>query len=192
MAAASVLLVAGLLWVADSTGGSADAAADATADGYDDLAALSAIRADAYDHQATATFALVDRGAREQKNAEAATAAQNVQTRLDAAGTGLDAGWSAYLSASEAATERDNAGNYEEARTAFTASSAEAGSISGLFEAFDAQVLGEVEGAEERLRAGLDDARGPMDRVLIAGVVLGLLVAAVAAWGIQQRINDYR
>jgi hypothetical protein len=192
MAAASVLLVAGLLWVGSSTNASADAAAEATSTGYDELAALSAIRADAYDHQATATFALVDRGAREQKNAEAATAAQNVQARLDAAGTGLDATWSQYLAASDAATAQDSDGDYEGARSSFTASSEDPASIAGRFEAFDGEVLAEVEQAEQRLRRGLDDAEGPMDRVLIAGAVLGLVVAALAAWGIQQRINDYR
>ena len=66
---AGLVLLAGLVWVATSIGNSAQAAAAASADGYDRLSALTAIRADAFDQQASATFALVDRGARDSFNA---------------------------------------------------------------------------------------------------------------------------
>jgi hypothetical protein len=46
--------------------------------------------------------------------------------------------------------------------------------------------------SREVLTSGLADARRPMDRLRIIGVVIGLLAAAVGAWGLQQRINEYR
>ncbi len=191
---AGLVLLAGLVWVATSIGNSAQAAA-ATAGGYDRLSALTAIRADAFDRQASATFALVDRGARDSFNAAAATAAQNVEARLavfDDRGSGLGSSWRRYLERSDAITAADEAGDAEGARDKVTAAISDPDSLSGRFEAFDEQVVVHLNIARQSLGSGLDQARSPLDRVRIVAAVMALVAAGLAAWGIQQRISDYR
>ena len=192
---AGLVLLAGLVWVATSIGNSAQAAAAASAGGYDRLSALTAIRADAFDQQASATFALVDRGARDSFNAAAATAAQNVEARLavfDDRGSGLDSSWRRYLERSDAITAADEAGDAEGARDKVTAAISDPDSLSGRFEAFDEQVVVHLDIARQSLGSGLDQARSPLDRVRIVAAVMALVAAGLAAWGIQQRISDYR
>ena len=192
---AGLVLLAGLVWVATSIGNSAQAAAAASAGGYDRLSALTAIRADAFDQQASATFALVDRGARDSFNAAAATAAQNVEARLavfDDRGSGLDSRWRRYLERSDAITAADEAGDAEGARDKVTAAISDRDSLSGRFEAFDEQVVVHLDIARQSLGSGLDQARSPLDRVRIVAAVMALVAAGLAAWGIQQRISDYR
>ena len=192
---AGLVLLAGLVWVATSIGSSAQAAAAATAGGYDRLSALTAIRADAFDRQASSTFALVDRGARDSFNAAAATAAQNVEARLavfDDRGSGLDSSWGRYLERSDAITAADEAGDAEGARDKVTAAISDPDSLSGRFEAFDEQVVVHLDIARQSLGSGLDQARSPLDRVRIVAAVMALVAAGLAAWGIQQRISDYR
>lgn len=192
---AGLVLLAGLVWVATSIGSSAQAAAAATAGGYDRLSALTAIRADAFDRQASSTFALVDRGARDSFNAAAATAAKNVEARLavfDDRGSGLDSSWGRYLERSDAITDADEAGDAEGARDKVTAAISDPDSLSGRFEAFDEQVVVHLDIARQSLGSGLDQARSPLDRVRIVAAVMAMVAAGLAAWGIQQRISDYR
>lgn len=190
---AAALLVVGLGWIADANRNSAQSAVDGISDGYDRLSALSLIRSDAYDHQAKATFALVDRGGVERYNAQAATAAGNVDARLEALDDRgrLSGPWQDYLAKSQAITQLGPA-NYVQARDAVTAPLTEPDSVGASFEAFDEQVVGAVERARATLRSGLDDARSPIGRIRIIGILLGLATAATAAWGLQQRLNDYR
>jgi hypothetical protein len=193
LVAAAVVVVLGVGWAASSARASARSAADGVVNGYDRLSALSDIRADAYGQQSAATFALVDRGGREGSNATAASAANNVEARLDALGAEpLRAAWAAYRTQSDAATALDLGGNYAAARDRFTAPTSDASAPSGAFARFDAAVVEQVAEAERRLAAGLDDAAGPVGRARIIGLVIGLVVAAAAAWGLQIRINEYR
>lgn len=190
---AAAVLVVGIGWIANANRNSAQSAVDAMSDGYDRLSALSLIRSDAYDHQAKATFALVDRGGAERYNAQAATAVGNVDARLaalDERGR-LSDPWQDYLARSQAITELGPA-RYVEARDAVTAALTEPDSVGAAFEAFDGHVVDAVEQARETLRSGLDETRSPISRIRIIGIVVGLAAAAAAAWGLQQRLNDYR
>ncbi|MCC6437577.1 MAG: hypothetical protein IT196_21285 [Acidimicrobiales bacterium] len=194
LVAAGAILGAGLLWALNATAGSATEGAAAVRNGYDQLSALSAIRADAYTQQASATFALIDRGARDSFNAQAETAAQNVQARLDAFDdrSELPNLWDVYLERSRAAAELDASGGYDLARAALNAPSTQPDSVAAGFQAFDDSVSGRVESAFNTLSFDLLDAKAPVDRVRIAGLIIGVVAAATAAWGIQRRINDYR
>lgn len=191
---AVAILVVGLGWVGSATGSSAQASVAAVRGGYDELSALSAIGADAYDHQVSSTFALIDRGARDGFYARAATAAQNVDARLVAADdrSGLQNAWGAYLAASQAAVELDSAGQFVQARALLTAGSDEPDSIAARFGAFDETLAARVTSAGSGLSSDLLDARQPIARLRIVGLVIGVVAAAVAAWGVQRRINDYR
>ncbi len=193
MVGATLLVLIGLFWVVNAVSYSSTRAVTAMQSGYDDLSALSAIRADAYDQQTFSTFALVDRGSRDSFNAKAATAANDVDTRIAALATGsLDAGWVRYRDLSRRVTATDTGGSYATARDQLTAPISAPSSVSGAFAQFDRTVVDEVNVSREVLTSGLADARRPMDRLRIIGVVIGLLAAAVGAWGLQQRINEYR
>ena len=193
--AATALLTLGLIWVSNSVGTSAQAAADATRDGYDRLSALSLVRADAYDQKARSTFTLVDRGAREVENAAAATAANNTDARLAALDGGRDdllLDWQRYVELSNSVTERHNGGDYAGARRAVIAPSSDPESLLSRFTEFDESVKARIAAASTSFKSNLLDARQPVDRIRIIGLVVGILAAAAAAWGVQQRINDYR
>lgn len=193
MVGATLLVLIGLFWVVNAVSYSSTRAVTAMQSGYDDLSALSAIRADAYDQQTFSTFALVDRGSRDSFNAKAATAANDVDTRIAALATGsLDAGWVRYRDLSRRVTATDTGGSYATARDQLTAPISAPSSVSGAFAQFDRTVVDEVNVSREVLTSGLADARRPMDRLRVIGVVIGLLAAAVGAWGLQQRINEYR
>lgn len=191
---ATGLLVVGMGWVSNSVSGSATSALSAIEDGYDRLSALSAIRADAYDQQALTTFALVDRGARESFYAQAATATNNVEARLAAypEPDELLGSWGSYRERSETVVQTDLGGSYDGARDLVIDAISNDGSVGNAFERFDDAVVAEVDTAQSALSGGLDDARGPISLLRVVALVLGLVAAAVAAWGVQQRINDYR
>ncbi len=193
MVGASLLVLIGLFWIVNAVSYSSTRAATAMVSGYDDLSALSAIRADAYDQQTFSTFALVDRGSRDSFNAKAATAANNVDTRIAALATGsLDGDWVRYRDLSRRVTATDTGGSYATARDQLTAPISAPSSVSGAFAQFDRSVVDEVDVSRDVLTSGLADARRPIDRLRAIGVVIGLLAAAVGAWGLQQRINEYR
>ncbi|MFN0029053.1 MAG: hypothetical protein ACKV2O_17985 [Acidimicrobiales bacterium] len=205
LALGTVVMVIGSLFAAGQFGSSGQAAADGLTNGYDRLAVLSALRTDAYDHQASATFALVDRGARDQFNASADTAALRAEVRLvgatqqlepteEFAGTvsELSADWASYLAASEAATAADLAGSGAEARQAVVASVADPDSVAGRFERFDKQLLGHLEQAAAGLDGGLGDARASLAWGELRAVLMALVVAGAAAWGLQRRLAEYR
>lgn len=188
------VLAVGLLWAAQSFGSSARSARTALSGGYDTIAALSAIRSDAFDEKAQATFALVDRGARATYGAASDTAANNVTARLDALaqpGTLISA-WDDYRQASVEVRSLDDDGRYEDARIAITAPVEDAGSLNATFETFDAELVERIDAARAALVDGLDRARAPMSRMLVVGLLTGLVAAALAAAGLQQRIGEYR
>ncbi len=205
LVAATMVMVVGSIWLGGRFGDSGGFAADGLTDGYDQLAALSALRTDAYDHQANATFALVDRGAREQFNARASSGAGRVDARLAALpqefGPSMSAlsppqdvsrGWAAYLEASNAATAADLAGQSDAARSAITASVNDDGTVAGRFETFDRAVLQRLDLADQGLDRGLRNARGALAGGELVSVLLALFVAGGAAWGLQRRLSEYR
>ncbi|MEZ5236046.1 MAG: hypothetical protein R2749_25610 [Acidimicrobiales bacterium] len=73
-----------------------------------------------------------------------------------------------------------------------TAGSDEPDSIAARFGAFDETLAARVTSAGSGLSSDLLDARQPIARLRIVGLVIGVVAAAVAAWGVQRRINDYR
>ena len=89
-------------------------------------------------------------------------------------------------------TATDTGGSYATARDQLTAPISAPSSVSGAFAQFDRSVVDEVNVSRDVLTSGLADARRPIDRLRAIGVVIGLLAAAVGAWGLQQRINEYR
>ncbi len=190
---ASLLLLVGMMWVLNAVSNSATRARTATSSGYDNLSALSAIRSDAYDQQTFSTFALVDRGSRDSFNAQAATAANNVDARIAALGsTSLTAPWRIYRDLSQQVTATDTGGSYAAARDQLTAPIDATSSVLGAFASFDQSVVEEVITSGDLLTSGLDDARRPIEQLRVVGVILCLLAAVTGAWGLQKRINDYR
>ncbi len=205
LALGTAVMLIGSLWLAGRFGASGRAAGDGLTDGYDRLAALSALRTDAYDHQANATFALVDRGARDQFNANAASAAGRVDARLlafteqirptegDAApNIELATGWDQYREASDAATAADLVGQGDQARAAITASATEPDSVAGRFEEFDRLLLQRLGRADQGLDGGLREARSALSRGELAAILMAVAVAGAAAWGLQRRLSEYR
>ena len=100
--------------------------------------------------------------------------------------------WQRYVDRSKAATQLDADGDYDGARAAMTAGIDDGSSIAAGFEAFDQAVLARVGSAETQFGFDLINARSPVARIRIAGLVIGVVAAAAAAWGVQRRINDYR
>ncbi len=191
LVAALALVLGGSTLIGNVTRSSANSAKSAFESGYDELAALADLRADAYDQKAQTTFALVDRGAQQEINARADTEAQNVDARIDASlrADQLRATWAPYL---DAVRQVRNASTYDEARDLVTASASAATGLNAAFAPFDAEVSELVTNSQSILDERLDEARSPINLVRLLGLALGIAAAAASAWGIQRRINEYR
>ena len=191
LVAALALVLGGSTLIGNVTRSSANSAKSAFESGYDELASLADLRADAYDQKAQTTFALVDRGAQQEINARADTEAQNVDARIDASlrADQLRTTWAPYL---DAVRQVRNASTYDEARDLVTASASAATGLNAAFAPFDAEVSELVTNSQSILDERLDEARSPINLVRLLGLALGIAAAAASAWGIQRRINEYR
>jgi hypothetical protein len=191
LVAAAALVAGGLMYAGNSVNSTANSGVSAFRDGYDRLASLAELRADAYDQKALATFALVDRGARNDIYAAADTEANNVVARLDASALARDLAevWTPYAGAAEEVVRLDRAGDYEAARELITA---QEGGPNSAFEDFDGRLISLTDTATSQLDANLADARGPLQTLRWLALGLGVAAAGAASWGIQRRINEYR
>ena len=72
------------------------------------------------------------------------------------------------------------------------ATTRDAGSANATFASFDTRSAKALDDAGRATSSGLDDARRGLAVTGWIGLLLGLLAAALAWWGLAQRIEEYR
>lgn len=163
---------------------------------YAQARALAQARVAAFDAKANESLTLVSRGSgatfEKAWQASAATTASALD-RAVAAGTdpaGLGSGWTAYSGLHGAIRGLDDGGRWDEAVAAAT--TRDAGSANATFAAFDTRSAQALDEAGRATSSGLDRARRGLAVAGWLGPLMGLLAAALAWWGLAQRIEEYR
>ena len=195
LAAGAVVLL--LLITAASVLGAVGATVGRVEEGsYAATRALSAARIAAFDAKANESLTLVSRGSGAAfEEAWVASSATTDERIADAVATGLVPGalaaaWTGYGDLHRTIRELDDGGAWEQAVAAAT--SRETDAANAAYTAFDTSsgaALADVSGAAS---SSLREARSGLMLGLWLGLAAGLATAALAWWGVSQRIEEYR
>lgn len=184
-----VVLVAGVVVLTSV----ASAVAQVRDGPYAQARALAQARVAAFDAKANESLTLVSRGsgaAFEKAWKASAATTTSALDRAAAAGAGLPSGWSAYRALHEAIRAKDDGGDWDAAVASATTRAA--GSANATFASFDTRSAAALADAGRSTSSGLDDARRGLVAGSWLGLLLGLLAATLAWWGLAQRIEEYR
>lgn len=164
--------------------------------------ALSDARVAAFDAKSNESLTLVSRGSGQAYEAAWVASAEVTAGRLSdaiAVGDTFAAGapvadladaWDAYARAHTEIRALDDGGQWEDAVAAAT--SREPGSANAAFEAFDDASAARLGEASDRVATALHTAASTLTLWAWLGVLAGLATAALAWWGLAQRIEEYR
>lgn len=163
---------------------------------YAQARALAQARVAAFDAKANESLTLVSRGSGAAFEKAWKTSAGTTTSALDravAAGTDpndLVSGWAAYTGLHGAIRAKDDGGGWDDAVA--LATTRDAGSANATFASFDTRSATALADAGRSTTSGLDDARRGLAVGGWLGLLLGVLAAALAWWGLAQRIEEYR
>lgn len=195
LAAGVVVLV--VLVAAVAALGSVGAAVTTVKDGsYAAARALSDARVSAFDAKANESLTLVSRGSGAAFEAAWVTSAEATATRLaDAVGVDpgsadLETSWAAYTALHQEIRTLDDGGGWDQAVAA--AVSREPGSANAAFAEFDTRSGEQLSAAGDATSSALSDAQSGLTVAGWLCLLAGLGAAALAWWGLSQRIEEYR
>lgn len=163
---------------------------------YAQARALAQARVAAFDAKANESLTLVSRGSGAAFETAWKASAATTTSALDravAAGadpTDLVSGWQAYSGLHNAIRGLDDGGGWDAAVAAAT--TRDAGSANATFTAFDTRSARSLDDAGRATSSGLDGARRGLAVAGWLSLMLGVLTAALAWWGLAQRIEEYR
>lgn len=169
---------------------------DVRSGSYAAARALSEARIAAFDAKANESLTLVSRGSGAGfevawKASSATTTAQLAQAvRAGAGDADLPRLWASYASQHQQIRRLDDAGQWEQAVAAAT--SRASGSANATFAAVDSRSAQRLTAAGNATSSGLRDAGRWLALAAWLGVLAGLGTAALAWWGLSQRIEEYR
>jgi hypothetical protein len=191
--AALVLIVTIMGGVALSS--ASGAASDTRSDAYAKTLALSTARIAAYDARSNESLTLIARGSGDAFDKAFNDAAAVVDDQLGkASGTtdGLQDLWSAYKDVHAEIRKSDKAGNWDEAVNMAVGTSKSGNNSVATFSEFDKQSAGQLESTSDDVSSRLADARGSIRLFGWLGLPIGILAALLVAWGMSQRLEEYR
>jgi hypothetical protein len=163
---------------------------------YATAIALSEARIAAFDAKANESLTLIARGSGAAYEEAWVASADVAAARLEAAGAGRPAlaplaeQWAGYAAAHREVRALDDAGRWEEAVAAATAR--DDGALNAAFATFADVSARALDDASARTEAALRTASSGLAFWAWVGVLGGLAVAGLSAWGLAQRIEEYR
>jgi hypothetical protein len=198
----NVPIAAGALLVLLTTivGGFAlsNAASDASATGDDAYAktlALSRARIAAYDARSNESLTLIARGSGDAFDKAYNDAAAVVDDQLGkASGTtdGLQDLWSAYKDVHGEVRKADKNGDWDSAVALAVGSEENKNDSVDKFSAFDTSSAAQLQTTSEAVSDELTDARDGLPPIGWLGLPIGIVAALLVAWGMSQRLGEYR
>ncbi|RZU19379.1 hypothetical protein EV645_1590 [Kribbella rubisoli] len=191
--AALVLIVTIMGGVSLSSASSA--ASDTRSDSYAKTLALSTARIAAYDARSNESLTLIARGSGDAFDKAFNTASATVDDQLGkASGTtdGLQGLWSEYKAVHKKVRDTDTSGNWDEAVNIAVGTSKSANNSVETFKAFDTQSAGQLQSTSDDVSTKLSDARSSIRFFGWLGLPIGILAALLVAWGMSQRLEEYR
>ncbi|GAA0604201.1 hypothetical protein HPO96_18320 [Kribbella sandramycini] len=162
-------------------------ASDTRKGDYDTTLALSRARIAAYDARSNESLTLIARGSGEAYNKEYdASAAVVVQNLKGSNSTVLRNTWQAYQALHDSVRDDDNDGKWDLAVATATKKSVEA------FAAFDKGSEAALTESGTAVTNSLRDAKDGLPPIGLLGLPIGIAVALLVAWGMSQRLGEYR
>jgi hypothetical protein len=166
-------------------------AKDTRDDTYANALALSRARIAAYDAKSNESLTLIARGSGAEFETGWKQAADRVDAELAKVGRpGRPDGWRQYRSSHEAIRKADDAGDWDKAVDLAIGSGGT--SANATFGIFDKASASSLAGTSDAAQAQLATARGSLPPIGWLGLPIGIAAALLAAWGLSQRLGEYR
>ncbi len=172
------------------------AATNTRDDDYASTLALSRARIAAYDARSNESLTLIARGSGDAYDKAYDASAKVVEEQLrkisgSSAGAGL---WALYQQSHAEVRKQDTAGQWDQAvkiATGAPSAIAEKNSVDA-FSNFDQATAKELETKSSGVSTELKDTRDGLPWIGWLGLPIGVLVALLIAWGMSQRLGEYR
>ncbi|HZX05865.1 hypothetical protein [Kribbella sp.] len=162
---------------------------------YERTLALSRARIAAYDARSNESLTLIARGSGDDFDKAyntSATEVDNQLSKLGSTGTDLQSKWSSYKTIHGKVRDQDaNKGNWDGA-VAMAVGSDKTNSSVDTFGAFDTASNQQLTKTSTAVQSELKDARNGLPPIGWLGVPIGIAAALLVAWGMSQRLEEYR
>jgi hypothetical protein len=169
-------------------------AKDTRADAYSKTLALSRARIAAYDARSNESLTLIARGSGDSFDKAYNDAAKVVDDQLNQASTnGLNELWSDYKNVHTAVRKADTDGNWDGAVAMAVGTTQDTSKNSvKTFNSFDTNSAEQLQSTSDAVSGQLDDARNGLPPIGWLGLPIGIAAALLVAWGMSQRLEEYR
>jgi hypothetical protein len=170
-------------------------ASNTRSDAYAKTLALSTARIAAYDARSNESLTLIARGSGDAFDKAYNDAAAVVDDQLGkASGTtdGLQDLWSTYKKVHGEVRKADTNGNWDGAVDMAVGTTTTANNSVKTFTAFDTSSATQLKSTGDDVSGNLSDARDGIHVFGWLGLPIGILAALLVAWGMSQRLEEYR
>ncbi|MGW1342584.1 hypothetical protein ACWCOV_16170 [Kribbella sp. NPDC002412] len=174
----------------------ANASSDASntrTEAYDRTLALSRARIAAYDARSNESLTLIARGsgaAYDKAYTDAAAVVDDQLRNVNGSGT-LESQWADYKEVHVAVRKLDTEGDWDQA-VDLAIGKARGTSSVRAFAAFDESSAAQLKTSSEAVRTELTDSREALPPIGWLGIPIGIAAALLVAWGMSQRLEEYR
>lgn len=191
--AALVLLttVVGGIALASASG----AAKDTRESEYERTLALSRARIAAYDARSNESLTLIARGSGQEFNKAYGDAAKQVNEQLGklrGRDSALLVAWQQYQTQHQQVRKDDTAGNWDAAVNRAVGKTDDDTNSVNTFGAFDKTSDQLLQRTSTAVQSELTDARDGLPPIGWLGIPIGIVAALLVAWGMSQRLEEYR
>ncbi|TCO48687.1 hypothetical protein EV646_104509 [Kribbella antiqua] len=194
IAAGAVLVLLTTLIGGFALAGASSDAADTHQGAYDQTLALSRARIAAYDARSNESLTLIARGsgdAYEQAYQESARVVDDQLSKVDGVGATLEQQWKDYKEIHAGIRTTDTGGNWEKAVDMAIGRDPQVSSVKA-FSAFDENSATQLKSTSGEVHTELISARDGLPPIGWLGLPIGIAAALLAAWGMSQRLGEYR
>ncbi|WP_432942187.1 hypothetical protein ACQPXM_35110 [Kribbella sp. CA-253562] len=191
LAAGAVLVLVTMVVGGAGMAEASSTAEDTRNDTYANALALSRARIAAYDAKSNESLTLIARGSGAAFEKAWTDAAGRVDDELGKLGrVGRPSGWQDYKRSHQAIRTADDRGDWDEAVNLAIGSGGN--SANTYFGAFDKSSAASLETTSNAAQQQLGTARGALPPIEWLGLPIGIVAALLAAWGLSQRLGEYR
>ncbi|TDO49196.1 hypothetical protein EV643_106165 [Kribbella sp. VKM Ac-2527] len=192
LAAAGVLVLLTMIVGGSALTSAGNTAEDVRDNEYADTLALSRARIAAYDAKSNESLTLIARGSGAAFETAWKTSAKQVDDQLAIADNGTPSlgSWNSYKSIHTQIRTADDGGKWDEAVGKAIGSSGQTANTT--FAQFDKASSTSLTISSSTTRTALTDARGGLPPIGWLGIPIGIVAALLAAWGMSQRLGEYR
>lgn len=161
-------------------------------DAYAKTLALSRARIAAYDARSNESLTLIAHGSGDAFDKAYNTASATVDEELrKSSGNGLEASWNNYKAIHTKVRKADTGGDWDSAVAMAVGTTKDNNSVDA-FTSFDESSSGQLQSTSDAVAAELSDTRGGLPPIGWLGLPIGIVAALLVAWGMSQRLEEYR